>query len=698
MRSRIPAHSRALVYCLWFIASCSGPAVRAEVPANDSFATAAALPSATPAEGNGDNTEATTGSSEQSAAVWWKWTAPASGTASVDTAGSSFQTWVTVYRGDSSPPATMISIGGDFYDGYRAQARMEWKAAAGETYYIAIGGYNGSKGSIRLRTDVVPTAEHDTRDQAAVLPSVSSLRVQASSVGAFYVSSGESPWFSVWWTWTAPADGITEVDVTGSGFPAAAGIYLASPPGGPPVDQAKYKDWILGYPQPVARFRAQAGAVYAIAVGWWSAGDRPTRGAIDLRLNQLPVGTAPANDSPYQPMDISAPGESFSGDTTLASSDALPFPAPANYPGRQNHSLWHRWTAPVAGYYGLMLRKARYHDSCTANLYKGATPAGLVAVSMGIGVYSRLGSASFKASAAGEVYYIEVGSSNEEDQGQFSLQVLPAPANDTFDQAVDLGSATNVDVNGTEVGSSLETGENYSGLREPGSVWYQWQAPATGVVTIAASSREPERLNPPFAAVYTGTKVTSLTWAPGSPVTPQPAFSFQATAGKVYKIAVLHAGGYIKHAKMGAGNFTLHLTMGNFGTPYQVWLLSWPELLGEAADRMGDPDGDGWTNLEELAFEGNPLIPDDTNPPLARNYDSQPPGIRLAWLKFVFLTGSGYGSPIEISPEVSSDGIVWDAPLAGEYTADSTYGRVELPFNRGPRTLVRLRVTEPLNP
>ncbi|MES2706967.1 MAG: hypothetical protein V4726_10240 [Verrucomicrobiota bacterium] len=658
--------------------------VPAEIPPNDDFANAIALPGTNPAEGSGSNMEATTANGEWPDAVWWTWTAPASGTAFADTAGSSFQTAVLVFTGGSLATATKIASDATFLDTYKIQRKTEWQATAGETYHIAVGSYNSSRGAIRLTAGVGPRPVNDTRAAAVVLPGMGSLHVQGSTAGAFNAGT-ESPDKAVWWSWTAPAAGIVEVDVSRSSFPARAGIYLTSPPGGPPVDPAKHGDWIIGSPQPVCRFMAEAGAVYAIAAG---GGQGELRGLIDLRLTQFPPETtAPANDSLSRPAEITTLGFAYAGDTTSASAEALPFPS-----SRQNHTVWHRWTAPAAGAYGVMFRKPLFHPYCITKLYTGRTPAELRAVTMGIGIYSRLGSASFQA-AAGDVFYLETGSYSGEDCGAFSIEIQSAPANDAFARAVDLGSAASAAVDGTNIGSTLEDREpHFLRMR---SVWYQWKAPSSGTVTLAASSREADRINPPVAAVYTGTTVTSLSrvlLVPSAPGNLLPAFAFEAVAGQVYKIAVLNGVGSVKHAQQGDGKFTLRLTMGNFGSPYSVWLLSWPELQGDSAGRLADPDGDGWCNLQELAFEGSPLVREDTSLLLERNFESQPPGIRFYWRNFVFLKGSGYGQPLVISPEVSTDGIHWSPPLPGEYNVDTS--SVALPFSRSPRTLTRLRVTD----
>jgi hypothetical protein len=45
--------------------------------------------------------------------------------------------------------------------------------------------------------------------------------------------------------------------------------------------------------------------------------------------------------------------------------------------------------------------------------------------------------------------------------------------------------------------------------------------------------------------------------------------------------------------------------------PYDAWAGFW-NLTGSAAESASDPDGDGYDNLAEFAFAGNPLAADAT--------------------------------------------------------------------------------------
>ncbi len=117
-----------------------------------------------------------------------------------------------------------------------------------------------------------------------------------------------------------------------------------------------------------------------------------------------------------------------------------------------------------------------------------------------------------------------------------------APANDNFANAEALsGSPTSA--SGTNVGATKEANEpDHAG--DPGghSVWYSWQAPSSGPVTIGTCASSVDTL----IGVYTGATVGGLTQVaandessgPNCADTDQSEVSFAATGGTTYKIAV----------------------------------------------------------------------------------------------------------------------------------------------------------------
>ena len=115
------------------------------------------------------------------------------------------------------------------------------------------------------------------------------------------------------------------------------------------------------------------------------------------------------------------------------------------------------------------------------------------------------------------------------------------PFNDNFVNA-QVVSGCSGSVNGSNVGATAELGEPNHSPDTPGgtrSVWYQWQSPGSGSVTVTTAGSDFDTV----LAVYTGTAVNGLTLlgknddvVSGTEVTST--VTFTATAGTIYRIAV----------------------------------------------------------------------------------------------------------------------------------------------------------------
>jgi sugar lactone lactonase YvrE len=130
------------------------------VPTNDAFANATAL-SGTNFNVTGSNVGATKESGEPNHAgnpggrsVWWSWTAPVSGTMTLDTFGSSYDTLLAVYTGNSVSKLTPLISDDDASN--VLQSQLIFGAKAGKTYRIAVDGYNGASGTIQLNLAWAP--------------------------------------------------------------------------------------------------------------------------------------------------------------------------------------------------------------------------------------------------------------------------------------------------------------------------------------------------------------------------------------------------------------------------------------------------------------------------------------------------------------------------------------------------------------
>src|SRR6266480_962072 len=124
-------------------------------PSNDAFADAQPL-SVSAGSVTGTNVGATKEAGEPNHAgnpgghsVWYRWTAPFSGSATIDTLGSDFDTLLGVYTGNSVSSLTTIASNDDISDTNR-KSRVSFTPVAGATYQIAVDGWGGATGTITL--------------------------------------------------------------------------------------------------------------------------------------------------------------------------------------------------------------------------------------------------------------------------------------------------------------------------------------------------------------------------------------------------------------------------------------------------------------------------------------------------------------------------------------------------------------------
>jgi len=129
-------------------------------PANNNFASAQVL-SGNSGSVTGTNTNATKESGEPDHAgnfggvsVWYQWQAPSSGTATITTAGSNFDTLLGVYTGSAVNNLFEVTSNDDESFPVVLSSRVTFNAVAGTTYRIAVDGFSGASGSIVLNYSI----------------------------------------------------------------------------------------------------------------------------------------------------------------------------------------------------------------------------------------------------------------------------------------------------------------------------------------------------------------------------------------------------------------------------------------------------------------------------------------------------------------------------------------------------------------
>lgn len=213
-----------------------------------------------------------------SRSVWWSWTAPASETVTISTAGSSFNTVLAVYVGNSLGGLSLVgshdNIGEDTGTD-TLTSEVTFFAQAGATYQIAVDrstfpSGTATQGNIRLLVARRPVNDNF----ANRLPLSGDLvQTQAFTMGASFEGTEDSPvgnfpgaGRSVWWTWTAPRSGKATITTDGSNFDTVVGVYRGSTLS-TLTEVASNDDRVLAKIRTsLVNFGAEAGTTYHIQV------------------------------------------------------------------------------------------------------------------------------------------------------------------------------------------------------------------------------------------------------------------------------------------------------------------------------------------------------------------------------------------------------------------------------------------------
>ena len=179
-------------------------------PSNDAFAAAISI-SGWSTSATGTNVAATREAGEpmhggvtiETGSVWWKWTAPQSGTVRIDTIGSDFDTVLGVYTGTSLSALTPVASNDNAVGTYQSEA--SFAATAGTTYAIAVAGFNYWTGNIRLTINA-PRPTNDDFANAQTLSgatgSLTATNARATGEAGEPAHWGGGPYHSLWYSWT----------------------------------------------------------------------------------------------------------------------------------------------------------------------------------------------------------------------------------------------------------------------------------------------------------------------------------------------------------------------------------------------------------------------------------------------------------------------------------------------------------------
>jgi len=181
-------------------------------PPNDAFADRSVITGLSNTA-SGSNVDATKelnepihSGSQAGKSVWWTWTAPIFGPVTIDTIGSTFDTFLAVYTGDSISALTLVASDND--SGGNRTSRVSFDSLAGRTYQIVVDGYASAIGRVIL----------NVRQTSAIPPQITAQPLSQA------VGLGGNVTFRVEATGTAPLtyqwrkDGVNILDATNATF------------------------------------------------------------------------------------------------------------------------------------------------------------------------------------------------------------------------------------------------------------------------------------------------------------------------------------------------------------------------------------------------------------------------------------------------------------------------------------------------
>lgn len=199
--------------------------------------------------------------------VWFRWVAPNSGTARFSTAGSNFDTLLSIYTGSSVNDLNVVASGDDVSSTDKT-SRATFNAIGGTAYYIAVDGFNDNgrvaEGNIALSWTLPPG--NDNFADAQTLTGTSG-RITGSLVGATAEPGEPSPLgrgHSVWYRFMATERGYATFDLAGS-YSSRLVVYTGDSLG-TLVEVARDEYFFAGGTGYNAAFTTKADTVYYIAV------------------------------------------------------------------------------------------------------------------------------------------------------------------------------------------------------------------------------------------------------------------------------------------------------------------------------------------------------------------------------------------------------------------------------------------------
>jgi hypothetical protein len=400
-----------------------------ELPLNDNFASAQVI-AGTVGSVPGSTGGATKESAEPNHAgsvgghsIWYCWTSPVTGLAAFSTVESEFDTLLAVYTGASVDELSLVADNDDIAFPDILQSRVTFGATMGERYWIAIDGYApfgraafGVTGPTLLNWGAGPPP-NDNFEQATVISGPCGITNGANFNGTKETGepshAGNLGGASIWYAWTAAADGLVAVSTAGSQIDTVLAVYT-----GPSVGLLTLvgqNNDSSGTLQSRTNFNATAGVTYFFAIDGYGGDDGLTRLSWSTGV--------PPNNEFFSAQPISGLSGALKGTTFFATKD-IGEPDHAGNPG--GHSIWYEWTPPQSGVGTVSLAGSTFNTLLA--VYTGGSVDALTPIASNNDSAGTLQSRVSFVAGAGVSYFIAVdGFGGAEGLVLLSYQLAPPP-------------------------------------------------------------------------------------------------------------------------------------------------------------------------------------------------------------------------------------------------------------------------------
>lgn len=417
--------------------------------------------------------------------VWYRWTAPTAGLFSFRADGL----FLELYQGETISGAELVASGSD---------RIVTPVTAGTEYRLAVVSRSGMwiySGGSEFILDIHPAhpPANDNFADRRVIQGMNTVfggtRWDATLEGGEPPLDYYSPALgSVWYSWTAPTNGIFALRSTDR----YASEHLAVFSGSSVSNLIRVADG-TSY-QNGTEFQARAGVTYHFAVVGSSL---PGYAGFELELTRL---SPPRNDRFAGRIRLSGASVSVTASNNGAGLE-MGEPVSTYMSGQ---TVWWTWRAPRTGRATFAVERED-HNSMALCVYTGSSLTELVALTE---TNYPDGEINLPVSAGVE-YQIAVDhrASGVADRFRLSIRMTGSPVNDSFASRMPFTNSTV----GSIEGSSMEADEPavaYSG--GVGSVWWTWIAPSNGTYRFNLTALSNSYLPYGGITLFTGTSLATL--------------------------------------------------------------------------------------------------------------------------------------------------------------------------------------------